>query len=66
LKYVPASRLATLARGFNLTGWLDSRAPQRPDPTLREPWTHWNSADGFGFEQRISGREMPDELIVVE
>jgi endoglucanase len=28
---VPASRLATLAHGFNLPGWLDSRAPQRPD-----------------------------------
>src|SRR5205807_10491762 len=28
---VPSSRLATLARGFNLPGWLDSRAPQRPD-----------------------------------
>ena len=30
---VPASGLATLARGFNLPGWLDSRAPKRPDLT---------------------------------
>jgi endoglucanase len=30
---VPAARLAALARGFNLTGWLDSEPAQRPDPT---------------------------------
>ena len=29
---VPPDRLARLARGFNLTGWLDRDAPQRPDP----------------------------------
>jgi endoglucanase len=27
---VSSSRLATLARGFNLTGWVDSWPPQRP------------------------------------
>jgi endoglucanase len=28
---VPAQRLALLARGFNLTGWLDADTPKRPD-----------------------------------
>jgi endoglucanase len=28
---VPAARLAVLARGFNLTGWLDQAEPRRPD-----------------------------------
>ena len=27
---VPSARLAVLARGFNLTGWLDGDAPRRP------------------------------------
>ena len=30
---VPASRLALMARGFNLTGWLDTTTPRRPDET---------------------------------
>ena len=29
---VPAQRLAALARGFNLPGWLDGSATRRPDP----------------------------------
>jgi endoglucanase len=29
---VPADRVAGLARGFNLTGWLDGDTPKRPDP----------------------------------
>jgi endoglucanase len=29
---VPAQRLAALARGFNLPGWLDGGATRRPDP----------------------------------
>jgi endoglucanase len=28
---VPSARLNVLARGFNLTGWLDSDVPRRPD-----------------------------------
>jgi endoglucanase len=28
---VPASRLAALARGFNLPGWLEGSTPRRPD-----------------------------------
>jgi len=28
---VPPSRLAALARGFNLPGWLEGSAPRRPD-----------------------------------
>jgi endoglucanase len=28
---VPASRLAALARGFNLPGWLEGATPRRPD-----------------------------------
>jgi endoglucanase len=28
---VPAARLAVLARGFNLTSWLDQSPPRRPD-----------------------------------
>jgi endoglucanase len=31
---VPAARLATLARGFNLTGWLDGPTVRRPDERL--------------------------------
>jgi endoglucanase len=27
-------------------------------------WAHWDYADGFGFVNRIGGREIPDELIV--
>jgi endoglucanase len=29
---VPSARLALLARGFNLTGWLDGPTVRRPDP----------------------------------
>jgi endoglucanase len=29
---VPADRVARLARGFSLTGWLDGETPRRPDP----------------------------------
>jgi endoglucanase len=29
---VPADRVARLARGFNLTGWLDGETRRRPDP----------------------------------
>src|SRR5262249_24199730 len=28
---VPMSRLVIMARGFNLTGWLDGETPRRPD-----------------------------------
>jgi endoglucanase len=31
---VPPARLAALARGFNLPGWLDSATPQPPDPAV--------------------------------
>jgi endoglucanase len=31
---VPASRLAALARGFNLPGWLDRATPRPPDLTV--------------------------------
>src|SRR3954447_18745380 len=42
---VAPSRLATLARGFNLTGWLDSASPRAPDEKalaglLRRGFTH--------------------------
>jgi endoglucanase len=31
---VPIARLAVLARGFNLTSWLDGASPRRPDMAL--------------------------------
>src|SRR5258708_2980656 len=31
---VPASRVAALARGFNLPGWLDNPTPRRPDTSV--------------------------------
>lgn len=31
---VPASRIASLARGFNLTSWLEGPSPRRPDMAL--------------------------------
>ena len=31
---VPRSRLAVLARGFNLPGWLEGSAPRRPDTAV--------------------------------
>ena len=42
---VPSARLATLARGFNLTGWLDGADVRRPDQTVlaslrRRGFTH--------------------------
>src|SRR5262245_26642501 len=42
---VPATRLATMARGFNLTGWLEGPSPRPPDERalaglLRRGMTH--------------------------
>jgi endoglucanase len=42
---VPAERVAMLARGFNLTGWLDGKETRRPDPVAladlrRRGFTH--------------------------
>src|SRR5262249_2749240 len=31
---VPAARIASLARGFNLTSWLEGPSPRRPDMAL--------------------------------
>jgi endoglucanase len=67
---VPAARLATLGRGFNLTGWLDGPTVRRPDERLlsslrsrgfthiRLPVTAERLMDGFSrpddTEQRLA------------
>ena len=65
---VPAERLAMLARGFNLTGWLDGPAVRRPDERvladlrargfthIRLPVTAERLMQAFSARDAIDGR----------